>query len=224
MRPSPSTHRLPTWLPRLPFALALRRRPRLRRALVVALAVLVALGVTAMARRAEAARSAWGRVGPVVVATRDLRPGHVLRASDTEVRELPAAATPGGSMSRVAEGRVVRSSVLAGEVLLRRRLAEPDVGGVAALLPEGARAVAIPADASAAPPLEVGQRVDVLAVVAADGGAQAAVLAAGAPVVDVGEAAITVAVDPGAVPRIAAALAEGAVTLALHGPVTPSGR
>jgi hypothetical protein len=89
---------------------------------------------------------------------------------------------------------------------------------VAALLPEGARAVAVPAEASAVPPLEVGHRVDVLAVGAADGRAVASVLAASALVVDVGEHAVTVAVDPGAVPRIAAALAAGAVTLALVAP------
>jgi Flp pilus assembly protein CpaB len=154
----------------------------------------------------------------VVVAARDLPPGHVLTAADTEVRTLPDAAVPDGALARVAVGRVVRSPVLEGEVLLRRRLAEPEVAGVAAVLPEGTRAVAVPADASAVPPLEVGHLVDVVAVGATDGRAVASVLAVGALVVDVGEAAVTIAVDPGAVPRIAAALATGAVTLALVAP------
>jgi pilus assembly protein CpaB len=218
MRPTPPVRRPATWLPRLPLALTLRRRPRLRRALVVGLAVVVAAGVTATVRRAEAARDAWGRSRAVVVAARDLPVGHALERGDTTVRTLPEAAVPEGALARVAEGRGVHSPVLEGEVLLRRRLAEPDVGGVAAVLPEGSRAVAIPADASAVPPLEVGQRVDVLAVGATDGRAVAAALATDALVVHVGEHAVTLAVDPGAVPRIAAALAAGAVTLALVAP------
>jgi len=122
---------------------------------------------------------------------------------------------PAGALGRVGRGRVVRSAVLRGEVVLGRRLAAPDVGGVAALLPEGTRAVAIPADEGDAPPLLVGQRVDVVAVAADDGGPAAGVIAAGALVVDVAEHAVTIAVDAEAVPRVVSALAAGAIALAL---------
>jgi pilus assembly protein CpaB len=216
VRPTPPAARLPVPA-RLPFVLALRRRPRLRRALAAALALAVGLTVMATVQRAEAARAAWGRGRPVVVAARDLPPGHVLEAGDTEVITLPEPAVPDGALSRVAEGRVVRAGVFEGEVLLGRRLAEAGLAGAAALVPEGARAVAVPVEAGSAPALAVGQRVDVVGLVAVEGAPQARVLVTGAPVVEVAELAVTVAVEPEAVPQVAAALASGTVTLALVG-------
>jgi pilus assembly protein CpaB len=216
VRPAPPTSRLP--LPgRLPLALALRRRPRLRRLLVLGLAALVGTVVATTVQRADAARAAWGRSRPVVVAVRDLPPGHVLDDGDTEVVAMPAPVVPDGALARVAPGRVVRAGVFEGEVLSRRRLSAPGVEGAAALVPAGARAVAVPVEAGSAPALAVGQRVDVVGLVAVDGVPEAAVLVAGAPVVEVGELAVTLAVAPEAVPRVAAALASGTVTLALVG-------
>ncbi len=216
MRPKPPAARLP--VPgRLPFVLALRRRPRLRRALSVGLAVAVGVAVTTTVQRAEAARAAWGRSRPVVVAARDLPPGHVLEPGDTEVVTLPEPAVPDGALARVAEGRVVRAGAFEGEVLLGRRLADAGLEGPAALVPPGARALAVPVEAGSAPTLAVGQRVDVVGLVAVEGVPQARVLVTGAPVVEVGDLAVTVAVDPEAVPQVAAALASGTVTLALVG-------
>ena len=216
MPPTTPAPRLP--LPgRVPFALALRRRPRLRRAVALGLAVAVGAAVAVTVQRAEAARAAWGRARPVVVAARDLPPGHELGPGDTEVVTLPEPAVPDGALDRVADGRVVRAGAFDGEVLLRRRLAEPGVGGAAALVPAGARAVAVPVEAGSAPSLAVGQRVDVVGLVAVDGVPEAVVLVAGAPVVEVGELAVTLAVAPEAVPAVAAALASGTVTLALVG-------
>lgn len=212
MRPEPS-------FPRIPFALALRRRPRVRLALVGALALVVALLVQRTVAGAEARRAAWGPGETVVVATRDLPAGHVLRDSDVREVSLPPAAVPPGALTRVASGRVVRAPVFEGEVLLRPRLAGAGVVGVAALLPPGTRAVAVPVDPGTAPPLRVGQQVDLVAVVAGDDGRPTAgVLAAAAPVVAVGERAVTVALDPALVPRVTAALGAGAVTLALVAP------
>jgi hypothetical protein len=69
-------------------------------------------------------------------------------------------------------------------------------------------------------PLEVGDRVDVLATfdpgVAGDGTPTFAV-ATGAVVVHVGRDAATVAVSQAAAPRVAYALAAGTVTLVLSG-------
>jgi Flp pilus assembly protein CpaB len=157
----------------------------------------------------------------VRVAVRDLEVGHVLRSTDTRAVVVPAAAAPPGARRDAAVGRVVRSVVLAGEVLGDRRLSETGLTGVAALLPPGTRAVAVPVEPGSAPPLEVGQLVDVIAVVASEGSSKDApgfVLAPRALVVQVGEQAVSVAVDPDLAPRVAVALAAGAVSLALVGP------
>ena len=215
MRPEPS--RPSFTLPRV--ALALRRRPRVRLALVAVLALVVAVLVQRTVAGADAVRAAWGPRARVVVATRDLAPGHVVTAGEVREVSLPPAAVPPEALDRVAPGRVVRSLVLEGEVIVRRRLSAAGVDGIAALLPDGTRAVAVPVEAGTAPPLEVGQTVDLVAVVAGDGLIpQAGVLAAAAPVVHVGDHAVTVALDAEVVPRVAAALAAGAVTLVLVAP------
>lgn len=79
---------------------------------------------------------------------------------------------------------------------------------MAALVPAGGRAVAVPV-ADALPPLRRGDRVDVLAP---------SVVAADAVVLDVGETVVTVAVVAADAPRVADALARGPVTLALASP------
>lgn len=220
MRRQPPVRQLGPSLPRLPLALALRRRPRMRWALVGSVALVLGLVVSHVIDEAAATRTAWGRTRTVRVAARDLEVGHVLRAGDTHVLTVPVSAAPPGALHGAATGRVVRSSVLEGDVLVERRLSERGASGVAARLPPGTRAVAIPVEAGTAPPLEVGQVVDVIAVVAGDaaGAAPGFVLAAAAPVVQVGELAVTVAVEPELAPRIAVALAQGAVSLALVAP------
>jgi Flp pilus assembly protein CpaB len=110
----------------------------------------------------------------------------------------------------------VRALVLEGEVLVHRRLTASGALGIAGRLPDGTRAIAVPIDAATTPPLEVGQHVDLVAVAAGEAGVpRAGVLAGGAPVIHVGEHAVTVAVDPDVVPRVTTALAAGAVTLVL---------
>lgn len=217
MRPDPLRSLL-TSAPRVPFALALRRRPRLRRGLAALAALAVGLLVQRTVAGADAVRAGWGARSPVVIATRDLEPGHTLRAGDVRTIELPAAATPPGALARVPSGRTVRALVLEGEVVTRRRLSESGARGVAALLPEGTRAVAVPIEPGSAPPLLVGQLVDVVAAgVGADGGTAAEVLAPGVPVVAVSEQAATIAVEPQDVRPVVAALAAGAITLAVAG-------
>jgi Flp pilus assembly protein CpaB len=156
------------------------------------------------------------------VATRDLAPGHVVDDGDVRVVNLPDAALPPRPLGRAAVGRTVRSAVLEGEALTEARLSTAAARGVAALLDDGTRAVALPVEADSAPPLQVGQRVDLVAVVAGAEGAapEAGALAEGVEVVDVGEHAVTVAVDEGDVARVAAALAVGTITVVL----APTGR
>ena len=219
MRLKPSTRSFGPSLPRVPFALALRRRPRLRSALAMAAAVVIGLLVAGSVSRAERVRAAWGRSQTVVVATRDLPAGHVVGAGDTGRRRAPAGLVPPGALASAPTGRAVRVPVLEGEIVLDGHIATGDAVGVAARLPAGTRAVAIPIEAGTAPPLRVGQRVDVVAVAAAgDDHPPGFLLAEAVPVVDVREGAASVAVDRQAVPRIALALAAGAVSLAVVAP------
>jgi Flp pilus assembly protein CpaB len=222
-------------------------RPLARRLLVAALAAATALTVVSLVDAAATARRRWGRTHPVAVAARDLSPGDVVESGDYEVRELPEAALPPAARAGDAEsplaGAVVRHPILAGEAIVADRLAPGGSTGAAALVPPGARAVAVPLGPAGAPPLAVGDLVDVLAVVptgavdlgaddrggrggdggsggdggAGGGGEPAFPLVEGATVVDAAEDAVTVAVPGADAPRVAWALSNGAVVLALAG-------
>ncbi|MGH9230289.1 MAG: SAF domain-containing protein, partial [Acidimicrobiales bacterium] len=140
-------------------------RTVVRRAVVLGLAIVTGLVVISLVSSAEAARQRWGRARAVAVATRDLTPGDVIDASTVEVRRLPDAAVSRGALAEPPIGSVVRQPVVAGEPLVAERLAPQGLTGVAALVPAGHRAVAVPIGPMAAPPLAIGDLVDVLAVV-----------------------------------------------------------
>jgi Flp pilus assembly protein CpaB len=193
-------------------------RPGVRRLAVAALAAAAALTVLAAVGGAQSARARWGRTRPVVVATRDLAPGEAVGAGRVARRDLPVALVPPAALAAVPEGAVVRLPIVAGEPLVAARLAPVGLTGAAALVPAGRRAVAIPRGPAGTPPLAVGDQVDVVAVAGDEaGGAPGYTLAERAPVVDVGREAVTVAVPRADAPRVAAALASGAVVLALAG-------
>jgi Flp pilus assembly protein CpaB len=167
----------------------------------------------------------------VAVATHDLAVGDPLGADAAEVRSLPAALVPSGALSAPPFGALVRQPIAAGEALVAERLAPDGLTGAAALVPPGSRAVAVPLAPVPAPPLVVGDLVDLLAVVApasggvADGvtgdvtsGAEPAFpLVETVPVVDVGDETASVAVPEADAPRVAYALAQGAVVVTLAG-------
>jgi len=200
-------------------------RTVVRRAVVLGLAILTGLVVVSLVSSAEAARQRWGRSRPVAVATRDLAPGDLVDGSAVEVRRLPEAAVAPQALAEPPSGSMVRQPVAAGEPLVPERLAPQGLTGVAALVPAGHRAVAIPIGPLAAPPLTVGDLVDVLAVVPALVEEQprqredqpSFALVEAAVVVDVGELSITVAVPEAAAPRVAWVLTNGSVVLALAG-------
>lgn len=201
--------------------LALRRRPRLWWALAAALAALVGAAVSGIVRDAEAARAAWGDPVTVVVAVRDLQPGDELDEGDVTLVDRPAALVPSGALRALPADATVHSAVFDGEMLLEARLAPAGVRGLAAVLPPGTRGVAVPVEPASAPPLVVGDLVDVLVALApeaAGSGPPGFTLASGALVIDVDDLAVTVAVDRDVAPRVAVALGQGAVTLALAGP------
>ena len=192
-----------------------------RRLFVTVLALATGLTVISLVGAAGRARDQWGRSRPVVVATRDLEPGEVVDADAVEVRDLPEGVVTAAALADTPEGAVVRQPILAGEPVAAERLAPHGLTGAAALMAPGERAVAVPLGPSGAPPLAIGDLVDVLTVVPAgvDPGREdpAFPLVERASVVDVTDQAVSVAVPEADAPRVAWALSNGAVVLALAG-------
>ncbi len=208
--------------PRRPpaVALTLRRRPRLRSALVLVVSLLCGVAVATTVHGAEQARRAWGHPTDVLVATRDLDAGERLDDGNTRLEPHPAPLVPDGALTALPDDARAREPVYEGEVLRVERLAPRGRSTVAARLPDGTRAVAIPIEPGTTPPVARGDRVDVLVALpaeAAGGGPPGFELASDVVVVDVSDAAVTVAVPRDVAPRLAVALGQGAVTLALAG-------
>lgn len=202
------------------LGVALRRDPRRWWIVTAALALGTGTLVASTVSAADRARVAWGTERRVLVARHDLEPGSSIDRDDVELRALPAALVPGSALSALPDEASARALVLAGEVLVVERLAPNGLRGVPALLPAGTRAVAVPVDPGTTPPLTVGDRVDVIVTVptdAAGDGPPGFIVAADVLVVAVGDAAATLAVARDDAPRIAVALGQGAVTLALVG-------
>lgn len=204
-----------------PLAVLLRRfaaRRRVRRAFVVVVVVVTFVVAGAQLRAASSARQRWGDMQQVAVARHDLRPGATIDAGAVEVRDLPTRAIPHGAVRAPPVGAVVRYPIVAGEPLLTARLAPDGLTGVAALLPPGHRAVAVAVGPGARPPLQIGDRVDVLTAVAmgeSPDGFPTGPLVEAAVVVDIATEAVTLAVPATTAPAVAYAVTQGLVVLAL---------
>jgi Flp pilus assembly protein CpaB len=184
-----------------------RRRLRFRHPIPfwIAAVALTALTTATVGRVTDAAateRDRWGERVPVVVAATDHGPGDALHAT-VELR--PAALVPDGALAEVPDDTTVTAFVAAGEVVLDARVAPGGLSPIAARLPPGTRGVAVP-PGMAPLPLTVGDRVDVLG---------ATTLTRDAVVVDVAEAAVTIAVDADDAAGVAYEAAAGTVTLVL---------
>jgi len=141
----------------------------------------------------------------VTALTRDIAAGTRLGAGDVRRVRLPAGAVPRAALATDPVGATAAVDLVAGEVLLDRRLG---ARGLAALLGPGTRALAVPR-AAGTPPLERGQRVDLVG-----GGV---VIVEAATVIDVEDSGITVAVPAPVAPTVAEAVVAGTVTLLLAG-------
>lgn len=187
--------------------------------LAVATASVVARAVSG----AEALAARYGPLRPVVVATRAVEPGAEVGFADLAERMLPASFVPPGALDAVshAAGRTAVARLEPGQTVHRGHLAPDGLRGVAALLPPGDRAVAVPAGATA-PPLRPGDTVDVVATfdpaTAAD---PALVVAPAALVLETGPETATLAVAPSEALGVAFALANGSVTLVVAPPRSP---
>lgn len=195
-------------------SLRLRRSPAAFWVVAVTIAALTGTVVSRMVERASAAAARYGSPSLVVVARHAVGPGERVRAGDVERRSMPASFVPPGAVRTTPVGRIVVVPLLPGQVVVARQLAPDGLSAVAALVPDGRKAVTVPTG-GLAPPLRRGDVVDVLVTV--DDGADPPTfpVAEGAEVVDVGDDAVTVAVDERDVERVAFAAARGVVTLVL---------
>jgi Flp pilus assembly protein CpaB len=177
-------------------------------------ALLVALAVGRLSAAAAAERDRWGTTRPAVVVTSVVRAGDRL-AGHVTTRSVPVALLPRRALATLPPDAVAAVELAPGEIVLAHRLTGRST--VAARMPAGTRAVAVPSAGGL--PLEVGDRVDVLATFDTGDTASEPTLAVAhdALVLAVGEEAATVAVSQSAAPRVAYALAVGTITLVLSG-------
>lgn len=192
-----------------------RRHPIVGVVAVVGLAASggLTLGRVAAHTRAEAVR--YGSAVRVPVAVRTLAVGDTVGEGDVEFRRVPRAFVPAGHAARRPVGHVVVATVVAGEVVVEDRLAPTGLHGAAALVPAGWRALAVPSGPGT-PRVGRGDHVDLLAATG-DGDGPSTVVGHGAVVVEVSDQAVTVALSQSDAPSLAAALARGAVSIALIG-------
>ena len=218
----------------------LRRRWPLASTILVGIAVLLAGSAFVLVRgyqeRVEARHPAVGRPVATVTALTDLPRGTVLTADMLATSSVPAEFVPPGAIVDAApvEGRVLAADVKAGEILTQFRLAGTAVGPVAALVPDGLRAVVVPSGVPASA-LRPGDRVDVYATygggqphtelvaselevvrILGDDAATGAGIG-GTPADDPG-AAVVLLVDDDAAARLAYARAFGQLLIAIMGP------
>jgi len=193
--------------------------------------------------RVEAAHPAVGPEVTVVIAANDLMRGTVLTEAMLQPSSLPQAFVPPGAIRDVASlgGRVLTADIEAGEVITRSRLSEPHVGPIAALVPDGLRAVTIPGGVPQGT-IKAGDRIEVYATY---GGGQphTELVASGIDVLRVlsgstdqgggiggtttssGDAGVTLVllVDADAASRLAYARAFGQLEVAILGPDSATG-
>ena len=144
-----------------------RRWPLASKVLVGVAALLGALAfvlVRGYQDRVEALHPAVGAPVAVVTAATDLTRGTMLSDDQLATSSIPPEFAPPGAIrdATAVVGRVLESDVAAGEIITRSRLAGSDVGPVAALVPDGLRAVIV---GGGLPPgtLRAGDRVEVFA-------------------------------------------------------------
>ena len=208
--------------PLRPFALfrarlLLRRRPVLWWLAVLGLSLVVGLTSDGSLSRAEADAQRFGAPVEVAVARVDLAAGALAGPATVELRPWPEQLVPAGALRQVPEDRVVTQPVLAGEPVVAGRI------GTASLVPAGSRALALPTGPGALG-VRAGDRVDLLAtfdpLVAPAGEDPTVTVARAATVVSVRARSITVAVTEAEAPRVAFALSQATITLALTPPDT----
>jgi len=191
----------------------LRRHPLAHWLLVLGLATLSALVVGRRTAEADAARAAWGTTKTVAVATRAIDAGATIDAAAVSLERWPSAVVADNALEALPIGRAARVALSPGDMLRADDIAPEGVTGLAALIPDGWRAVAV-ARGTASVAVARGDHVD-LVVATSDG--SAATAARGALVLAADAKTLTVAVPGDVADRVAAALATAAVVPVLRG-------
>ena len=206
-------------------------------AFAVVLGALAFVVVRGYQDRVEALHPAVGPPVEIVIAATDLARGTALSNEMLDTASVPEDFVPPGAVADIATviGRILTSDMDAGETLTRSRLAATTVGPVAALVPEGLRAVVVPSGAPAGT-IRAGDRVEVYAtygggrphteLVASGlevvrvlaGGASSGSGVGGTSTGDPG-VALVLLVDGDAAARLAYAHAFGQLQIAILGPV-----
>jgi pilus assembly protein CpaB len=198
----------------------LTRSPLAYWVLVGCLALFTGLTASRLVSSAQARAAVYGPLRPVLVASRPVETGSVLRAGDVAVRSLPASFLPEGHLDSAgaAVGRTVVVPLFAGLPVVAANLAPDGLTGLAALLPPGTQAVAVPTGPGSVA-VRRGDVVDVLATFdpTPAGEEPTFPVARAALVVDVGPEAVAVAVEPEAAKRVAFAVARGTVAVSVMG-------
>jgi Flp pilus assembly protein CpaB len=198
--------------------LRIRRRPIIYWSATAALALITGLVVSGAVAGARDARSAYGKSRVIVVAARDIEAGQTIDTADVQVEERPLAVIPEGALTDPPIGRVASAATMRGEPMLAVRVGDPGVSAIAALIPPGEVGIAVPLDAGTLA-VSVGDAVEVMATFDPDRieGPPTIVVAPRAVVVDVRDAAATLALPEPDAQRVAFALATGVVTVVLLG-------
>jgi pilus assembly protein CpaB len=194
----------------------------------------IAVGlVGSWANRVRSARPDLGPPVAVVIAGSDLVRGSTVSSTMVEMRSIPSAVVPPGSLTNVdqVEGRVLASDIDEGEAVTATRIASEGVGPVAALVPPGLRGFVLPSGVPA-DVLRPGDLVDVLATFGANGGRPyTETVATGLTILRVlqdataiagseparGGAQIVVLADPATVESLARAASLGVITVSIEG-------
>lgn len=147
-----------------------RKRSGFRAFVFLGLAALAAVGTAVVLTRYLEVRTAAARIptARVVVAAMDIPLATALRPEALRTIDWPAASRPESAVADPAPlvGRVAMSPIVKGEPILEQKLASTAAGsGLAALLPEGMRAVAVRVDdvVGVAGFVHPGDHVDVIA-------------------------------------------------------------
>ena len=145
--------------------------------------------------------------------------GDTVEAEAITTQSWPVALVPAGAVETSPVGRTAAATIEKGEAVIGSRLAPDGLRGVAALVPPGWRALAVPVGPTVVA-LSVGDHVDLIAgfdVANATGGqAPAFTVADSAVVVAVDAERVTVAVREPDAERVAFAIVAGTVVPALR--------
>ena len=191
----------------------------------VAAGMTVTIGITLVHHTAAAAaleRHRWGATRTVIVARQRIAMGTAITADAVEAQTWPVALVPAGALDTMPIGRTAIASIEQGEAVLAARVAPVGLHGLAALVPAGWRAIAIPV-APTVIALNVGNHVDLVAGFDRTGSSgepggysPSLTVARDAIVVGVDEQRVTVAVPGTDAERVALAVISGTVMPALR--------